>query len=130
MKGRREKTKPIRGTWTLHSFIPISTKKALIKLFCLRWRETCSLKWLYTVNFSVNNISVYNSAIDVCVMWTPLWLIISYTFALGKSINFMWTIKNPFMKFYTHTEYETKNATVFFIPIFSAAKMLKFKFEI
>ena len=34
-------------------------------------------------------------------------------FALGKSINFMWTIKNPIMKFYKHAEYEMKNVTVF-----------------
>ena len=34
-------------------------------------------------------------------------------FALGKSINFMWTIKSPIMKFYTHTECGKRNATVF-----------------
>ena len=51
---------------TIHSFIPISTNKTLI--FCLGCRETCSSDWLYIVNFPINNISVYNSATDVCVM--------------------------------------------------------------
>ena len=34
------------------------------------------------------------------------------------------------MKFYTHTEYGKRNATIFFIPVFRVTKMLKLKFEI
>ena len=112
-------------------------------ILCLKCRETCSSDWLYIVNFPLN--SVYNSAIAMCVMWTPLWLMLNLStqmqflhykmlcivpvdiFALGKSINFMWIFKNPIMKFYTHTKYGKRNATIFSTPVFSVAKMLKFK---
>ena len=49
---------------------------------------------------------------------------------LGKSINFMRTIWNSIMQFYTHTEYSMRNATEFSIPFLIVTKMLAFKFEV